>query len=94
MKKRSILTILYVVVLILLIPLIGMQFTDAIQWGPVDFLVAAILIFGAGIALDLIIRKVRKTQYRVLISVALILVVLLIWAELAVGIFGTPLSGN
>ncbi|AVI52408.1 hypothetical protein C5O00_10515 [Pukyongia salina] len=94
MKKRSVIVISLVVLLILLIPLIGMQFTENIKWGPMDFLVAAVLLFGVGFVLDLTLRKIKKPRSRVLISIAIIVLFLLIWAELAVGVFGTPLAGN
>ncbi|KAA3621704.1 MAG: hypothetical protein DWP94_09915 [Flavobacterium sp.] len=94
MKKKSVIIISIVVILILFIPLIGMQFTENIRWGPMDFLVAAVLLFGTGLILEVIVRKVNKTYYRILIVTAIIVLFLLIWAELAVGVFNTPLGGS
>jgi len=71
-----------------------MQYTDEVNWTPFDFAIAGILLFGTGLIFDLVIRKIKSIKSRIAISVVLLIVLLLIWAELAVGIFGTPLSGN
>ncbi len=86
--------ILLTITVLLLIPLIAMQFSEQVNWTLGDFLVAGILLFSTGLILDLIIRKIKNINYRIVISIALFIILLLIWAELAVGIFGTPLSGN
>jgi len=40
------------------------------------------------------LRKIKKTKYRIAIILAILVSLLIIWAELAVGIFGSPFSGN
>ena len=94
MKNKSLKIILIAVVIILLIPLIAMQFTDEVNWDLADFVVAGVLLLGTGLMGELVIRKVKNTNYRIIIWVVLLLAFLLIWAELAVGIFGTPFSGD
>ena len=79
---------------ILLIPFIAMQFSNEFNWGLLDFIVAGVLLLGAGFIVDFVIRKVPKINYRITIIVTLLILLFLIWAELAVGIFGTPFSGN
>jgi len=71
-----------------------MQFTDEVKWTLFDFVVAAVLLLGTGLLCDLVIRKVNKTKFRIVICVVLLATLLLIWAELAVGILGTLLSGH
>lgn len=71
-----------------------MQFTDEVNWTLVDFVVAGLLLFGTGFTLDIIVRKVNRSEYRIVLYVLLLLVFLLVWAELAVGIFGTPFAGD
>lgn len=80
--------------LLLLVPLIAMQFTAEVKWTLFDFVVAGLLLFSAGLALELVMRKVKKTEYRVGLCIAVLAVLFLVWAELAVGIFGTPFAGN
>jgi len=94
MKNNSLKIILTAVLIILLIPLIAMQFTDEVNWTLSDFVVAGILLLGTGLMCEFVIRKVKKIEYRIAICVTLLLALLLIWAELAVGIFGTPISGH
>jgi hypothetical protein len=71
-----------------------MQFTNEVNWTLFDFIVAGVLLLGTGLIFDLVIRKIKNINYRIAISVALLLILLLVWAELAVGIFGTPISGS
>ena len=94
MKNIRLVGIIVTVALILLILLIAMQFTDEVNWNLLDFVVAGALLLGTGLMCELAIRKTNKIKYRIAICVALLVVVLLIWAELAVGIFGTPFSGH
>lgn len=72
---------------ILLVPLVAMRFTDEVNWSAGDFLVAAVLLLGAGAILDLILRKLPGTGRRLLAAGLLGLAFVYVWAELAVGIF-------
>lgn len=94
MKNKRLIIILLTPAILLLIPLIAMQFTDEVNWGLFDFVIAGALLLGTGLLFELVMRKINKTPYRIAISVALLLALLLIWAELAVGIFGTPFTGQ
>lgn len=78
----------------MLIPLIAMQFTDEVNWTPLDFVIAGVLLLVTGLIFDLVIRKVKNIKYRIAILIILLLGLFLIWAELAVGIFGTPFNGS
>ena len=94
MNNYRIKFILISIVFLLLIPLIAMQLTDEVNWTPFDFVIAGILLLGTGLIFDLVIRKVKNKKYKIIFSVILLVLFLLTWAELAVGIFGTSLSGN
>jgi len=86
MKTKNVFRVALVTALILLVPLVAMQFTDEVNWELNDFVVMGILIFGTGLALDLVARKANE-RYRVAIGTAVVAAFLLIWVELAVGIF-------
>jgi len=92
--NKSLKIILLTVTSLLLIPLIAMQFTDEVNWSLFDFLIAAVLLFGTGFMIDLVMRKTKNLKYRVMILIVIIIAFFLIWAELAVGVFGTPFSGS
>lgn len=94
MQEKSRLVIILTTVFLLLIPLIGMQFTNEIDWTLFDFAIAGALLMGFGLILELVIRKVKNSRRRIVICLTLLIILLFIWAELAVGIFGTPFSGN
>ena len=93
-QNKRLIGIVLAVVLLLFIPLIAMQFTDEVNWTLLDFVVAVILLLGTGLMCELVIRKINIIKYRIAICVVLLAALLLIWAELAVGIFGTPFSGH
>jgi len=92
-QKRHIIFFLSMTIL-LLIPLVAMQFTTEVRWTVSDFLVAGFMLLGTGILLEMFIRLVKKRPYRNLLIALLLVFFLLAWAELAVGIFGTPFSGS
>jgi predicted PurR-regulated permease PerM len=80
--------------LLLLIPLIAMQFRDDVNWTLFDFVIAGVLLIGTSYLCEFVLRKVTSAKYRVALIVLLLLILLLIWAELAVGIFGSPFAGS
>jgi hypothetical protein len=87
--NKNILLIAFAVALILLVPLIAMQFTDEVDWSPFDFVVAGALLFGTGLAFELITRQAGANAYRAAVGVALLAALLLVWINLAVGIIGS-----
>lgn len=74
------------VALLLLIPFIAMQLTNEVNWSFMDFVVAGSLLLATGLLMEWVIRKVKSVPYRILICVAILALLLLTWAELAVGI--------
>ncbi|MEZ2414445.1 hypothetical protein ACA086_05725 [Muriicola sp. E247] len=79
---------------LLLIPLIAMQFTAEVNWNLFDFIVAGILLLSVAFLGELSWRKLKNSPYRTLVLLGIFLLFVLIWAELAVGIFGSPLAGS
>lgn len=94
MKNTRLKIIIAVVGVLLLIPLVVMQFTDEGDWGVRDFIIMGVMLLGTGLLLELVLRKVKSLKNRILIGGAILLGFFLIWAELAVGIFGTPIAGS
>lgn len=93
-KNQSLGIILFVATALLLVPLVAMQFITEVNWTASDFLIAAILLYGTGFLIELAIRKVKKYEVRLLVIIGILLVLFLVWAELAVGVFGTPFAGS
>lgn len=93
-KNKRLTGIVLTVALLLLIPLIAMQFTNEVDWKLLDFVVMGVLLLGTGLLCELVLRKVKKFEYRIAICAVILVVLFLTWAELAVGIFGTPFAGS
>lgn len=79
---------------ILFIPLIAMQFSSEVNWDIFDFIVMGILLLSTGLLCELVLRKVKTTKNRIIICGAVLIILFLVWAELAVGVFGTPFAGS
>lgn len=94
MINKRLIIVLSIVVILLLIPLVAMQFDSGANWSLMDFVKMGLLLFGAGILCEIVLRKVKTIKYRVIICLAILIIFFLIWAELAVGIFGTPFAGS
>ena len=86
MRKRNIIGFAAATILILLVPLVAMQFTREVNWSVTDFLVAGALLFGTGLAYEFIAARLAKTSHRMAAGVVLAAVLLLVWAQFAVGI--------
>lgn len=91
---KRLIIILITAAILLLLPLIAMQFTNEVNWTLSDFVVAGVLLFGTGLLCELVMSKIASIKNRIAICVALLLLLILVWVELAVGIFATPLSGQ
>ena len=86
--------ILPIVGIILLIPMIAMQFTDEVNWSFLDFIIMGIMLSISGLALGIIIKKIKDYKYRNIFITIIVMIFLLTWAELGVGLFGTPFAGD
>ena len=93
-QNKRLIGIVLTVGLLLLIPLVAMQFTNEVKWDSRDFIIMGVLLLGTGLMCELVMRKVKKIQHRVLLIATILVALFLIWAELAVGIFGTPFAGS
>ena len=93
-RNKNIIIIALATILILMIPMVAMQFTDEVDWSPADFVIMGVLLFSTGLTFELVSRKIRTTANRVVFGIILATLFLLIWAELAVGVFGSPLAGS
>jgi len=93
-KNRRLIFLVLLSGFILLIPLIAMQFASEVAWNLIDFIIAGTLLLTTFSGIEFVMRKTNKVRTRIAISIAILFVFALIWVELAVGIFGTPISGS
>ena len=92
--SKRLLLIFGTVILLLLIPFTAMQFSDEVNWSAMDFAIMGVLLLAMGLIVNMIGKRIRKKSSRILLIAAVAVVFLLVWAELAVGIFGTPFAGS
>lgn len=93
-ENKRLVGLLLSIPLLLLIPLIAMQYSAEVKWKLFDFIVAAGLLLTGGLLVELVLRKATTRRSRILLCAAVLIGFLLVWAELAVGIFGTPFAGS
>jgi len=75
-------------VLILLLPLLAMQFTEEVAWDLADFAIFGAMLFVACGTYELAARMTGNRAYRAAVGVALAAAFILVWMNLAVGIIG------
>ena len=80
--------------LLLLLPLLGMFVSNEVNWSFFDFIVMGILILSFSFGIKQVLKTTKNIKYRILIIGIILILFLLLWAELAVGIFGTPFAGS
>lgn len=86
--SRSVTWVAIATALVLMVPAVAMQFSDAWDWGPLDFVFMGALLFGAGLTFVLVARRVNHGAYRLGVGLAVAAGLLLIWVNLAVGLIG------
>lgn len=79
---------------LLLIPFIAMQFTKEVTWDLTDFIFMGALLLITAMGIEIVTRKVKSSKLKIGLTIAILLILLLVWAELAVGIFGSPFAGS
>ena len=72
--------------LLLLVPLAAMQFTQEVRWGSADFAVMGLLVFGM-CSIFIVSARLLPRRHWAGAAVVCSVAFLLVWAELAVGIF-------
>jgi len=74
--------------------MIAMQLTDEVNWSFFDFIIMGVMLSITGLAIGIIIKKIKYSKYRNIFITMIVMIFLLIWAELGVGLFGTPFAGD
>jgi hypothetical protein len=87
-RRKNLLRIAVATAAVLLVPLVAMQFTDEVDWDPGDFVVAGALLFGAGLAYELVARRAATGAYRLAAGLTVATALFLVWSNLAVGLIG------
>ena len=84
--------IIYTLIL-LTIPFLSNIYINDFNWSMVDFIIMGVLIFSFLSFTDFIRKKFSGIK-ETLALIIVVIVFVLLWAELAVGIFGSPFAGS
>ena len=81
--------------MIKILPIVGLLLlTDEVNWSFYDFIIMGALLTIIGLLIGIVLKKVKYYKYREVFIVIIVMMFLLIWAELAVGLFGTQFAGD
>lgn len=92
--KKNIIRIAIGAALILLIPLVmtiidrNKAEGDGWHWSVGDFIFGYLMLFGFGVAYEMVARRSSDTKYKVAVGIAVVATFLLLWVNAAVGIIG------
>jgi len=79
---------------LLLIPLFGNIFSNQVNWSLFDFIVMGFLLGLTGLSIHFIIEKLRNKTFKIVTIIFALIIFLMIWVELAIGVFGSPIAGS
>lgn len=91
--KTSLLRILFITATLLLIPAIGSWISGEVHWSRSDYVIGGVLLMTFLAGLEIVFHWVKGTL-RWILCLGVVLACVLVWAELAVGVFGTPFAGS
>ena len=84
-----------VILLLLCIPwLEQLDGKAAFHWTLFDYCVAFVFLSTFGFGIEYLVRKTKSKKGKFLIILVLTFLFVLLWAELAVGVFDSPIAGD
>ena len=72
----------------LIVPWLAMQASDQVDWSLFDFVVMGGLLLFVGLGVELVFKRHPGLKKRLAYTALIVLLFLVVWAELAVGLFG------
>ncbi len=84
---------MWITVAVLLVVFLASLLSDQVMWSIYDFLIGGGLIFVFA-TIEVILWNKLKSQHRLFVVLFVLLVFLILWAEMAVGLFDSPLAGS
>ncbi len=88
------LKLLGITLLLMAIPLLAHWLNEEFDWTLADFILMAIMVYGIGLISLIFINIVKNKILLWIVSGLFFLLFLLIWVEMAIGIFDTPFGGS
>lgn len=94
LEKQKTTIIFAVPALLMVTAFLGNLFIEGWNWSPFDFIIASVLLFGTAFFINLVIISKKTLVSKLVVCFTILLVLALVWIELAVGIFGSPFAGS
>src|SRR5688500_17389485 len=88
-RNKRLIGIMLAATLMLMVPAVAMLFTEEARWDETDFIVAGTLLLGTGLLVELVARKAGNLSYRAGAGLGLLTALVIVWANLAVGMIGS-----
>ena len=85
--------LMWITVAVLLVVFLASLLSDQVTWFIYDFLISGGLIFVFA-TIETILWNKLKSKHRLFVVLFVLLVFLILWAEMAVGLFDSPLAGS
>ena len=82
-----------IAVFVHLVPLLANVLSDEVAWSFMDFLIAGVMVYIFTTVEIILWKKLRSVQ-RWLIVFFTALLFAILWVEMAVGFFGSPIAGS
>lgn len=79
--------------IVLLVPFTAGFFSEGVNWSLFDYVVGGVVIFSFSMAIAAVLKS-AKIRLKFLAVAAIVVAFVLLWAEMAVGIFGSPIAGS
>ncbi|MEQ1763695.1 MAG: hypothetical protein ABL984_11165 [Pyrinomonadaceae bacterium] len=92
--NKRLLGIIIAVGVLLLIPFVATKLGTGANWSAFDFIAAGVLLLGTGLAIEVALRLITKWEYRIAACAGILAILALLWIEIAVGLFGSPIAGS
>ena len=87
-------TLAVTALLLLVVAVVERLQPSEVNWSGFDYLIAGLLVFAAGFTLETVMHRWRQHKMRWWIIALILGIFALLWLELAVGIFGSPIAGS
>lgn len=93
--RFKVLKIIFIIVFsILMIPFIASQINESVNWTLMDYVIAGGILIVTALIINFVFNRIKNLKHRTVIIILLFILLLLLWAEMGVGIFGSPIAGN
>jgi len=68
--------------------------SSGFNWSVFDFVLAFVFLSAVGLMIEFVWRKLQTRQHKIIAVAATVIFFIILFVELAVGIFNSPIAGN